>query len=384
MASGSLGVLYKGPSSGRLPAVFPAVILGGQPALDPPLADALFRSFGESLESVQLVSLNDTKEFSIEVDDPTHPRYRPFFFDRKKEYGTRHRYWEALCHTQWFSVQQQEEDPSIHFIETSSARYADRLARRAIGTRLVPATLEINAFVDALRAVNLEFLEHLRDALARKEEKEEEEALVSVDLAQRFIDGVWRNCAVQFHFGGSSRSAEQTLHLDHINSSLHMAVTLNGSRTVAFVGAEGPPDELIRFEMKKGDVYLTTPTAILHGIGVKEADEEDRSVALQLRTLLSVEDADALERTPEVSQHLFKTIQKALDLFQGRIRMPTWAEWDHHRRHRLEHLQHNVDPSTPPGKAIFRNVFLPPTKNKPTNKGEKEEGSGASCFTHLY
>lgn len=343
-----LDAVFKGNVSGRVPEPFPAVLLAKQPALDQRLVAALLDSFGP-LEEVQLVRNDDRKAFTIDMDDPTHPRYKPFFYNRGGEYGRNHSYWEALCH----SMPVDSEDPADHLLVSASARYADRRKRKAIGMRMIPGTHEINAFVDALRTVNAEFLDHLRGALLKKEE------FLNVDdragVIDRFIEGIWRNCAVQFHFGAESLSAKHTLHLDHVNSCLHMAVTLNGQRTVGFAVEEWWPDELMELKMEKGDVYLTSPAAIYHGVGVDEASEDARSVALQLRTYLSVADADAL--TADGSFSLYEVILAELDCFQGRIRMPSFDEWRHHLNERMKLFPKQEDAEAKPGKVQFQNVF---------------------------
>ena len=73
-----------------------------------------------------------------------------------------------------------------------------------------------------------------------------------------------------------------------------MGVTLHGERSVGFalpdfkpdpMDAKWPPNE-VALPMRKGDVYVTTPAAILHGVSTQALRESERSVAIQCRTML--------------------------------------------------------------------------------------------------
>lgn len=81
-------------------------------------------------------------------------------------------------------------------------------------------------------------------------------------------------------------------------SSLHMGVTLHGERAVAFVldRASPPPTDVsgrffneLSLPMRKGDVYVSTPASIMHGVATRALSTSERSVALQCRTLLDGE-----------------------------------------------------------------------------------------------
>lgn len=79
-----------------------------------------------------------------------------------------------------------------------------------------------------------------------------------------------------------------------------MGVTLHGERAVGFVvpekvksapmEAKWPPDE-VTLPMRKGDVYVSTPAAIMHGVSTRQMAESERSVALQCRNLFDAPSA---------------------------------------------------------------------------------------------
>jgi hypothetical protein len=49
-----------------------------------------------------------------------------------------------------------------------------------------------------------------------KEWKLEVEGYSLVDAVEEFIFGAFRNIAIQYHFGGHSKTVEETLHQDHV------------------------------------------------------------------------------------------------------------------------------------------------------------------------
>jgi len=248
---------------------------------------------------------------------PNHPDYKPFFFDRKGEYGSGHTYWEALCHA----------SPSRDIKMTSSARYFNNRDNKAILTQHPPGTIHINAFIESVRKINANLLSSLKETLTTLANSDPEN-IIPESLVQEFIDGVFRNIAIQVHFSNASYNREFLYHMDHVFSVLHMAITLNGQRIVGFRVGNDPLDSVKQYtelaiRMQPGDVYITTPAGIMHGISMDELNIADRSVAIQCRTLLGSEASIAWsKRVPE----LCVEITKLLDKYP--LRMPTYLEWD--------------------------------------------------------
>jgi len=90
----------------------------------------------------------------------------------------------------------------------------------------------------------------------------------------------------KIHFNNESLPANNTLHFDHINSCIHMAVTLNGTRDVLFCSNNNNNNNNNHtIKLKPNDIYMTSPTYIMHGIYVPKLNNNNASVALQLRTL---------------------------------------------------------------------------------------------------
>eukprot|EP01102_Stenamoeba_stenopodia_P013547 TRINITY_DN4411_c0_g1_i1.p1 TRINITY_DN4411_c0_g1~~TRINITY_DN4411_c0_g1_i1.p1 ORF type:complete len:387 (-),score=73.57 TRINITY_DN4411_c0_g1_i1:131-1291(-) len=353
---GFLEVAYEGPVIGRSDFDGHGVILMKQPAMDPRIVKSMLDSLGPTAD-LQLTTENDTQPFTLQMQDPTEKSYRPFFFDRQSEYGNDHKYYESLCHTLLI----ESPNPQDHVIKSASARFANRRERLTIDSHLIPATAEIGAFIDALKEVNHDYFVHLEKSLVA--------AKMAPELAKSFVDGTLRNVAIQYHFGKASRTAQQTQHLDHINSSLHMAVTLNGRRSVAFglPFADDGDTNYATFNMEKGDIYLTSPTAIYHGIGVPDLKEPERSVALQYRTLLNVKDGNRLNESVNTNV-LFNTVLRTLHDFAGKFRIPTYDEYNKHLT-----IRQNLLKNSSGNKITYTNYFNTATHTQIVAEGTPEE-----------
>jgi len=147
---------------------------------------------------------------------------------------------------------------------------------------------------------------------------------ISDDIVHEFVDGAWRDVAIQIHFSGASRNLENLMHFDHVFSSLHMAVTLNGTRTVGFGKKYGQTNvENHLLHLAAGDVYCTTPAGILHGVCTDVLQSENRSVALQCRTLLG---SKASKVWNAHTTQLCIIVSKAL--LQHPIHLPTYTQYE--------------------------------------------------------
>jgi hypothetical protein len=285
-------------------------------ALDPMLIKVMTDSLG-SLEDAFILNSEDYKPFSINIVSPHHPEYRPFFWNRGNEYGRNHTYYEALCHAL----------PTREVLESPSARYYNSSQGKPLLTQHPPCTVQVTAFVEAVRKINGQFLNELSSALKTMVSSTPEEPdVVPEDMVKEFVDGAFRNVAIQIHYNAPSHDRAMLYHMDHVFSSLHMAVTLNGRRTVGFALVQSIRSDLnreIALDMQAGDVYVTTPSAILHGVSVEELNADDRSLALQCRTLLGPK---ATNYWAKRVVPLCVEISKLLARFP--LRIPTYAEWE--------------------------------------------------------
>lgn len=283
-------------------------VLGGK--LDPKITKCLRKSLG-SIDDLQLTKKDDRVAWQIDIPNPLLGNdYKPFFFDRGNEFGGGHRYHEALCHASKSGVER------FALLTTSTARYANRTAKTSFETLLCPATLPLIAFVDALRAVNQPYLDSLEDRLSK---------LPGIDqfaLAD-FVSGMFRNVAIQIHYGGASEPKEQTMHLDHLHSALHMALTLNGTRDILFTRG----DHMLSHTLALDDCYVTSPTRVLHGIGVPTCTKKEASISVQLRTLMSRDTANSIY---PFSDQVCDTVLDLLRVYDELFSLPSYEDFQKH------------------------------------------------------
>eukprot|EP01124_Arcella_intermedia_P035499 TRINITY_DN9063_c0_g1_i1.p2 TRINITY_DN9063_c0_g1~~TRINITY_DN9063_c0_g1_i1.p2 ORF type:complete len:149 (-),score=44.67 TRINITY_DN9063_c0_g1_i1:255-701(-) len=114
------------------------------------------------------------------------------------------------------------------------------------------------------------------------------------------------------------------LHQDHIFSSLHLALTLSGHRTVGLVTSSAPSEgyQYLLMHMNPGDIYITTPAGVLHGIEMEEMQGNECSVAIQFRWWMAQEVAESWARA---QGEMCAAVAEALRAHP--LRMPTYEEW---------------------------------------------------------
>eukprot|EP00746_Dinoflagellata_sp_MGD_P014483 gnl/MRDRNA2_/MRDRNA2_131764_c0_seq1.p1 gnl/MRDRNA2_/MRDRNA2_131764_c0~~gnl/MRDRNA2_/MRDRNA2_131764_c0_seq1.p1 ORF type:complete len:299 (-),score=26.23 gnl/MRDRNA2_/MRDRNA2_131764_c0_seq1:107-1003(-) len=196
--------------------------------------------------------------------------------DHKKCLG--HQYMEGYFHAIYNFAH--DNVPSMH-------------PRRGIELSRRPAPLELLAFCEATRRENCASFNELARALAMaRNAKSLENAILQ---ARHFAD-----VSVQLHWGGEVPASHANWHVDGPNSTLHLALSLHGERTLLAKreiprakvqrGADGTrttqglePDCMLQSE---GSVYLSAPCCYPHAVQYPEASWENRVVAVQCRVLL--------------------------------------------------------------------------------------------------
>lgn len=196
--------------------------------------------------------------------------------DHKKSLG--HQYMEGYFHA--IRTSAHDDVPSVH------PRRGFELLRR-------PAPLELLAFCEATRRENSASFNRLARALAKtRNAKSLESAILQ---GRHFAD-----ISVQVHWGGEVPPSRANWHIDGPNSTLHLALSLHGQRTLLAKreiprakvkrGADGTvatqvfePDCMLQ---REGSVYLSAPCCYPHAVQYPEASWEDRVVAVQCRVLL--------------------------------------------------------------------------------------------------
>jgi len=167
------------------------------------------------------------------------------------------------------------------------------------------ASLRLRAFSETLRKANKEVLAHLAHECP--------EASV---LRRLLLSGkAFADLAIQMHWGDAVGSGDIAWHIDAPNSALHMAVSIQGTRTLK-MKVRGPfdlADEMHEEPLAPGSVYVGNPSAFEHGVEYSRATWENRVVAFQLRLLF----CEAEMQDPEV--------RKGMDVLARGIAEQRWC-----------------------------------------------------------
>jgi len=95
------------------------------------------------------------------------------------------------------------------------------------------------------------------------------------------------DAAVQIHTGDEIDERNISFHFDAVNSALHMALSVNGDRTlyVTYVENETATDRSrdLKYRQQVGSVYISSPFAFCHGVAYAASEWKDRVIAIQLR-----------------------------------------------------------------------------------------------------
>ena len=174
------------------------------------------------------------------------------------------------------------------------------------------ALLELIAAVRA--RVNDELLRALSDL-----DEHNEFATYLIDLVRR--DRIMANLAVQKIWGPP---VDTTAHLDCVEGLVHGAFTLSGSRHFYFKGSASPSPtgqwETHRLQQVRGDYYLTSSCAAMHGSEYAGASIDTPIVAVQARMALTMEEYAKLHRLAtarsadriEDARAVYEAVAKAL------------------------------------------------------------------------
>lgn len=205
--------------------------------------------------------------------------------------GNPHRYYEGYFHGL----------KAPHIAKGSThPRYGDRrLDKQA-------APLRFRAFLEAFRHRN----PWIKDVMSVLSEQMIERG--HPKLAPIFSDPerMFADLAVQVHFGSEQLPI---WHNDGLNSMLHMAVSIHGSRVVHALLDQRKPavDRIVHqdkgvdlsqldwskvFENPQGpaDVYVSSPVGYIHGVTYPQSTYATRVIAVQCRLLMDGEQYDAL------------------------------------------------------------------------------------------
>lgn len=197
-------------------------------------------------------------------------------------------------------------------VESMNPRLGDNMQKPA-------APIEFRAFAAALRSKNADWIQEC--------------CAGDTGLALLFQQLNVANCAfadlaVQVHYKQEIPERLIGWHRDAVNSTLHCAVSLRGARTLHARVADSAvgPYEVVTLPQQAGNVYVACPYAFGHAVQYPASDWAARTVAVQLRWLLTQAQHMQLSAacTPAETCELLRTVSTAL--CSARLAMPTLQE----------------------------------------------------------
>lgn len=186
-----------------------------------------------------------------------------------------------------------------------------------------PASLRLTSFIEALRRVNALWTEDMKSALKKLNPGNPAAGglLRVLEENRHFAD-----LSSQIHFGDEVPGKRANFHNDGPNSFIHVALSINGHRSLFWKGSNDPhfaedinttdkPRGYVTHEEKQrpGSVYLSSPFIVSHGVGYKKSSWDDRIIAVQCRCLFSGDEYDAIHKaTFEEWQATMTVVSKCL------------------------------------------------------------------------
>lgn len=192
-----------------------------------------------------------------------------------------------------------------------------------------PKTLA--AFCEAMRRCSATWLEALRQDWARSEETQHFAELLK--RGAHFAD-----LSVQVHWGDCIPQQAIAWHIDAPNSLLHLAVSLQGRRSLharrAIVDGRisgncliGTKDERDVLWQHEGSAYLSSPCSFPHAVEYPACDWDHRIVAVQCRLLFDRAEALFQQSAGRLGpDSAASAVFRRLGSVQGGLRLPSRAE----------------------------------------------------------
>jgi len=189
--------------------------------------------------------------------------------------------------------------------------------RTAIDFEKPAAPIELRAFAVALREMN-------SDWIARCFAGNQTLNLRFQNMLQKQY--VFADLAVQIHFGEEVPENMISWHRDVVNSTLHCALSIRGSRTLharVCDSSHGSSETTVMLPQQAGNVYIGCPYAFAHAVQYPQCDWPGRTVAVQLRWLLTFEESMALSSDFENSDYMVLMDTLSTALRSATITMPS-------------------------------------------------------------
>ena len=140
----------------------------------------------------------------------------------------------------------------------------------------------------------------------------------------------------QIHFGDEVLPERAVFHNDGPNSAMHVALSINGRRSLFWKGSKDPaflddvhsaaPSgyEIHEAPQVAGSVYLSSPFIVSHGVGYPRASWDNRVIAVQCRCLFTRgEFSDMYSASEHDWQATMQTVSACLGRTQAAMKHTT-------------------------------------------------------------
>jgi DNA polymerase beta len=309
------------------------------------------------ISSLHLFNQNEDYEFTEEILNPSAGlAYSPPFYNRNEEYGAHHSYLEAMCHA--------DIQHAFSPISSATPRYLVEEGESVCLMNLLPATMAIIAFVQALRAENAKLLSDLAVDLGKLRKG-------SFNRAEEFAAGAFSNVTIQIHYGEPTQSWNSLLHMGLVHSALHCVVTLQGESVLRIESDK----KLISFNMQANNSYLGCPAAFAHAVTTeKRLEAMNASVTLQCRTLISPDLSNYIAEK-KLKDEICSVVLNLLKKYNGKVIMPSTEQFNEQYQRIQQKLEAQLSKLTePPPKHI---EYAPNHKVFPTQPSGNENINSA-------
>jgi hypothetical protein len=167
------------------------------------------------------------------------------------------------------------------------------------------AALRLTSFLEAVRRVNTSWTEQIISALRDELSPDNAAALGIIRMLEE--NRHFADISSQIHFGDEIPHHQANFHNDGPNSTIHLALSVNGKRSLFWKGSKDPafvediystdePRGYVTHEEKQiaGSVYVSSPSIVSHAVGYPKCIWSDRVIAVQCRCLFTNDEYDAM------------------------------------------------------------------------------------------
>eukprot|EP01060_Flectonema_neradi_P012470 TRINITY_DN19283_c0_g1_i1.p1 TRINITY_DN19283_c0_g1~~TRINITY_DN19283_c0_g1_i1.p1 ORF type:complete len:324 (+),score=40.35 TRINITY_DN19283_c0_g1_i1:73-972(+) len=181
---------------------------------------------------------------------------------------------------------------------------------------------KLKAFIQAFRDVNSVWIKDLELSMLKFGESSRGQNEFTAELVR---DRIVSDLAVQVHYGDEIDKQNVGWHVDAPNSLLHLAISIKGERYLHSITCNPETAESVnnRDHQTEGDIYITTPSIMRHGVEYPACNFDNRIIAIQCRFLLT--EGELGRAMMDLSLGECSDVVAAV-LSRAKVRVPTMEE----------------------------------------------------------